>query len=142
MTSCVKLNAVISGDVNILDIDDRVYPILDIDKSRHTILYMLCKDSSHDEPYTGYIVPLNWGNAIDCDSDYGVFYLNPNQVVEASNYLNTLEDATIKSMYDFNAMVEDEVYPIMADDDPEENYEYIHSYLMEIKEFYSETAMK
>lgn len=36
----------------------------------------------------------------------------------------------------------DNVYPVMADEDPEEFYEYIISNLLELKKFYQEAAAR
>ena len=44
--------------------------------------------------------------------------------------------------YNFSEMLEDEVYPIVEDEDEKEFFDYIYSYLLEIKEFYKKTIEK
>lgn len=137
-----KLEAIIKCEEDILDIDPKDYAVLDIDKSWQAIQYLLCQDIDEGPPPMGYVVPMMVENAIDCDLDFGAFYLTSEQVEEGYDYLNTLDEETVKEMYDFQAMVADEVYPIATDDDEEEFYRYIYSYLMDIKAFYKEATDK
>lgn len=137
-----KLEAIIKCEEDILDIDPKDCAVLDIDKSWQAIQYLLFRDIDEGPPPMGYVVPMMTDNAIDCELDFGAFYLTSEQVEEAYDYLNGLDEETIKDMYDFQAMVADEVYPIATDDDEDEFYQYIYSYLMDIKEFYKEAADK
>ena len=81
-------------------------------------------------------------NVIDCELDFGAFYITAQQVKEAYDYLQTLNDDSIKGMYHFKSMVEAELYPITQGEDESEFYEYIHLYLLELIEFYKEATQK
>lgn len=143
--------AIINGEEDIFDLEDNAengaqegYSIFDVDKAWAVIQYILCKDTDEGELPMGYVIPMRLENAIDCDLDFGAFYLTAEQVKEACDYLHTLSNSTIKQMYDvhFQSMVEDEIYPIVQDEDENEFYEYIHSHLLELREFYKEAAQK
>lgn len=138
------LNQIISGEESLLDfIDSDAYETLDIDKSWHAVHYLLCGEISDGEPPMGYAVPMLNENNIDCEEDFiGAFYLTPRQVEEASGFLNALSDDDLKKMYDFGSMLKDEIYPLTEDDEESEIYEYIYSYLEEIKEYFGRAAEK
>lgn len=115
---------------------------MDVDKAWHAIHYLLCGDPWEEgEPPMSYVVPMLEGQRLE-DSDIEACYLTPEQTAQASAYLQTLSDQMLKEMYDFQSMVEDEVYPVFADDDPDELYEYIYDNLMVLKDFYEQAAKK
>lgn len=139
-----RLQAVIAGEEDILELEERAAQneeqsgcmILDIDKTWQAIQYLLCKDIDEGEAPMGYVVPMMVDNALDCELDFGAFYLAPGQVREACGYLETLDDDTIKSLYDFKSMKEEGVYPIIEGEDEDEFYQYIYAHLMALKDFY------
>lgn len=146
-----KLAAIMNGKEDIIDLEENAengaqegYSIFDVDKAWAAIQYILCKDTNEGELPMGYVIPMGLENAIDCDLDFGAFYLTAGQVQEVCDYLHTLSNRMIKQMYDvyFQSMVEDEVYPIVQDEDENEFYEYIHSHLLALREFYKEAAQK
>ena len=55
-------------------------------------------------------------------------------------YLDSLDEDKLKGMFDFGAMLADEVYPIMDERDEDGFFEYLRDYVKEIKKFYKETA--
>lgn len=44
--------------------------------------------------------------------------------------------------YDFDAMLQDDIYPIASDGDKDEFFDYLFTYLKEIKFFYEKAASK
>lgn len=136
------LNRIVSGEQDILEIDPKQYPALDIDKSWHAIHYLLCGEAGDGRPPMGYVVPLSDDTAIECNLDYGAFGLTAQQVQEAAEYLNTLDDAAIKELYDFPAMLENDIYPLYSGDNEAEFYEYLHANLVEVKNYFAQMAEK
>ncbi len=136
------LQDIINEEVDILDLDEDNSLMIDIDKSWQAIHYLLCEDIDEGDLPMGYVVPLLEDNLMDCDLDYGAYYLNNDQVGVALDYLNTLDDETLKELYDFNAMVIAEIYPIVDDEDQDEFYDYIYDYLQNIKMFYQEVVAR
>ncbi|MDE5700124.1 MAG: YfbM family protein [Lachnospiraceae bacterium] len=94
----------------------------------------------------GYVVPIRDENAIVPGisvSDIDLYYITAQQVKAASDFLNALDDDTLKRMYDFKAMRENKVYPLFGnepDTDAECLYENIHSCLMGIRDYFIQAA--
>lgn len=136
------LNQIIECEKEILDIDLNQCPTLNIDKTWQAIHYLLCKTVHDGKPPAGYVVPMIVDNSIDCELDFGAFYITSRQVKEASDFLNSLNDDDLKKMYDFKSMLKDEVYPLVENDEETEFYEYIYFYLAELRKYFKQTAEK
>ena len=132
------LQQIIHGDKDIYDIIFN--PCINIEKSWDAIHYILCKDRFYGKAPMKYIVPKD--NVIDCDLDYGASYITVEQVKEASDFLNSLDDNTLKEMYDFKALQRNKVYPLTDLDKEDDFYEYIYFYLMILKKYFAETAQQ
>ncbi len=136
------LTAIQNGEEPIPENAKAGFETLDIDKTWHSIHYLLCKRADEGEPPMGYVVPLRASNAINCEMEYGAFYLTATQVQAACDYLCTLDDDTVKQMYNFQDMVKNNIYPIIPNENENDFYEYMSSYLFELKDFYKRTAQK
>lgn len=139
------LSQIINGEKSILEIDPMQYNPLDVDKSWQAIHYLLCKDVENGKPPMGYVVPIRDENELDCELEFEAFYITSQQVKEAANYLNSLDDNVLKSMYDFKSMQENAVYPLHRNEnkiDARCLYEYIYSYLTKLKAYFNQTAEK
>ena len=82
---------------------------------------------------------------MNCELDFGAFYLTASQVKEASYYLNALDDRTLMNMYDFKLMKEKRIYPLSGNEnanDVDAFYEYIYSYLEKLKKYFEQMAEK
>ena len=136
------LSQIINGEYDILDFDSKQYQTLDIDKSWQAIHYLLCKNIENGLPPMGYVVPMRNENKLDCELDYGAFYITAQQVKEASDFLNSLDDTALKSMYDFKSMQENEVYPLYKNEEDPGFYEYLYFHLTELRKYFHQTAEK
>lgn len=137
------LRQIINGNKDIFDIDPTRHQPLNIDKSWGAIQYLLCKDVDGGEPPMSYVVPIRDENELDCELGFNVYYITAKQVKEAANYLKSLDDNTLLNMYDFKMMKENDIYPLYGKENENEAgvfYEYIYSYLIEIKKFFELTA--
>ena len=114
--------------------------MLDIDKSWQAVHYLLCGSIDDGEPPMGYVVPIRDENFIESGMEFGAFFADAEQVREAAEYLDSLGEDELKGMFDFGAMLRDEVYPIMDEDDEDGFFEYLCGYIWKIKKFYKETA--
>lgn len=135
-----ELDKILNGDKDFDDIES--VETLDIDKSWQAIQYLLGGDIDEIEGPLGYVVPMLVDNAIDCDSEFGAFYITIEQIKEAYEALLPLTKEDLLEKYNFSEMLEDEVYPIVEDDNEKEFFDYIYSYLLAIKEFYKKTIEK
>lgn len=138
------LQQIMHGELDILRIDPRKYPTLEIDKSWQAIHYLLCQVPDQGEPPMGYVVPLRDEQELDCELDYGASYLTAQQVKEASDFLTSLDDGMLKDRYDFQSMQAHQVYPLygMKPEDAEVFYQYLYSNVMELKTYFQEIAEK
>ena len=76
-----ELDKVLNGNKDFDDIES--IETLDIDKSWQAIQYLLGGDICEIEGPLGYVVPMLVDNAIDCDSEFGAFYITTEQIKEA-----------------------------------------------------------
>ncbi len=60
----------------------------------------------------GYVVPIRDDNELDCELELGAYYITAQQVKEATDFLNSLDDKSLENMYDFKSMQENAVYPL------------------------------
>ncbi len=112
---------------------------LDIDKSWQGIHYLLCGSIDDGAPPLGYVVPMLDEQNIEFEP-FGAFYLHPAQVAEASQAISGLTEERAKELYAFDKMVEDAVYPIVEGEDGAAFFDYIWTYLREIKQFYTQAS--
>lgn len=137
-----ELKRIRSGEIDIFDMNPEDYRTLDIDKSWQAVHYLLCGDIDDGEPPMGYVVPIRDENFIESGMEFGAFFADAEQVREAAEYLDSLGGDELKGMFDFGAMLRDEVYPIMDEDDEDGFFEYLCGYIGKIKKFYKETAKR
>lgn len=93
----------------------------------------------------GYVVPIRDDNELDCELDFEAFYITAQQVKEATNFLNSLDDNVLENIYDFKSMQENAVYPLHGNKNEMDTgffYEYIYSYLIKLREYFNQTAEK
>jgi len=138
-----KVQQIAAGDIALKNLNINDYPGLDIDRSWEAIHFLLCKDISDGEPPLGYVVPLTSDKGINFGS-FGAFSLRAEQVAEALHAIAELDEAQLRSRYDFPAMVKDEVYPLEAgmvsDEDEEAFFAYMLQHFNEIRRFYNQTV--
>jgi len=131
------LAQLIEGHIDFENPNPPIRHTLEIDKAYYLIQYLLCGCVEGGEPPMGYVVPIRDENVLPtpfCDCD--MYFLRARQVQEASAFLDTLDILTLKNRFDFAAMKEKEIYPIIeADTDADGYFEYLSGYLAEIREF-------
>ncbi|WP_239256836.1 YfbM family protein [Listeria ilorinensis] len=109
------------------------------DKSWEAIHYLLTGDIADGEPPLGYVIPLN-ENVETLAEPRAIMsvILTPEQVREAAAGIAPIDAAAFRELFDFHAMVEDELYPLSPDEDEKELYEYIWAHFSTLKTFYQE----
>ncbi|MCI8530712.1 MAG: DUF1877 family protein [Lachnospiraceae bacterium] len=133
------LRQIINGDKDIFEIDPMQYQPLYVDKSWQAIQYLLCKDVDGGEPPMGYVVPIRDENKLNCEFDFGAFYITAEQVKEAADYLNSLDDNILLKL-----MKENKILNPLHGKENETGvfYEYIYFYLSELKKYFARMAEK
>ncbi len=134
------LQQVLDSETEIFDLDPELYPTLDIDKSWEAIHFLLCGKIDDGELPLGYIVPLHEENCMDVDMEYGAYYLNNGQVAEALSVMRGFTEESLKAKYDLKDFLDNDVYPVVEDEDENEFFEYLYDNFEAIKAFYGEVA--
>lgn len=112
---------------------------LDIDKAWQGIHYALTGELIGGEQPLSYVVPMIDNQGLDL-GDFGAFYLYPAQVqntAEAIKDFTQEEFATLFAKYD---PLQEEVYPVTAEDDAEEFFAYLYQYFTDIQSYYQNVA--
>ncbi|MFD0715308.1 YfbM family protein [Paenibacillus sp. GCM10027626] len=136
-----EINQLASAEIKLEDLDPYDREKLDIDKSWEAIHYMLCGDISDGEPPFGYIVPLGNDNYLEF-AEFGAFYLKPEQVAEGYQAIKPLTRSDCLALYNFEAMLKDEVYPLFSGDEEsgDQFFDYIFSYLEQIRNYFEKAV--
>jgi hypothetical protein len=134
------LQQVMDNTIDLMDIDPELYPTLDIDQSWEAIHFLLCGTLEDGEPPLGYVVPLHEDNYLDVEMEYGAYHLDNGQVKEALSGLRTVTEEELRARFDIKTFVENDVYPVVEDEDGEELFNYLYDHLQSIQAFYGEVA--
>ncbi|MDM5154425.1 DUF1877 family protein [Bacillus sp. DX1.1] len=105
------------------------------DKLPHFVLY---GEIDGAEPPLEYVVPLN-DSTID-DNSFGTSSLTSKQVKKAYVAIKDISKNDFKKLYNFQELMDEQLYPLIEDDNPDEIFEYIYSYFLEIKELYKQAV--
>lgn len=136
-----QIKQLADGEIVLEQLDPADSDVLNISKSWQSIHYLLCGDIDEGEPPFGYVVPMLDDHILDF-GEFGAFYIHHEHVVEGYNALSTLSKNDVFERYDFDAMLQDDIYPIVSDGDKDEFFDYLFTYLKEIKFFYEKAASK
>ncbi|MGI6699208.1 MAG: YfbM family protein [Christensenellales bacterium] len=143
-----SLQALISGETDVFELEraalsgESEHQFIDVDKCWQAIHFLLCQKAYEGETPMGYVVPLRDINACAIETNYGAFFLHPEQVREASGYLQTLTEEKIKAMYDYQAMLDAAIYPLLPGEEDDDFFDYVYGYFSPLKDFYLNAAQK
>ena len=115
-----------------------------IDKSWHAIHYTLTGEV-WEVPEDNILAQLILGGepVNEEDMGYGPARLLPKEVVsQLAEAMNGLDEAAFREKFNMKDMVENEVYPVMEDEDEELFFRYVWENFDALKEFFEETAKK
>ena len=135
-TDSDMLQQIENGALDLLDIDSEEHPTLDIDKSWQAIHFLLCDDIADGEPPFGYVVPMRDENALDIEMDFGAFALTSVETREAYECIKNIGEEELREKYDFQSFIDNEIYPVIDDEDMDDFFDYIYENFKSIQEFY------
>ena len=127
---------------DLLNINIDEYPSIDIDKSWQGIHFLLCNSEAEGELPLGNVVPMRSENALDVEIEdfIGVFVLSSKQVSEAYEAIKNINEEEVRSMYNFESFMENEIYPIVEDEDTDDFFDYIYENFKSVQEFYKSVS--
>lgn len=128
-----------NNEINVFDINTDEQNSLDIDKSWHALYYTLSLMSA-DNGDLKYVVPMCDEVEIQCNSELPVFGLSLSQTAQVAKAVSGITKEDFLQNYHFSEMAENDVYPIMSDEESEEFFEYIYGYFTVIQKFFSKAA--
>jgi len=131
-----------SENLHLFDAVPDEYPRLEIDKAWEAIHFLLCGVSSDGEPPLGYVVPLRGENALDIEEivcDIEAFALTHQQVQEAYHCIKDVGERELRSMFNFQSFVDNDIYASQGDDE-DVFFEYISGYFRLIPDFFKDAS--
>ena len=147
MTDSETIEQILSGELSAEDIlydedDNEPEDFIDIDKSWHAIHFTLTgeiDEGDEDNPLSKVV--MNGQLLGDEDVGYGPpMYLTVSEVKETNEALQAVSNDDFAAKFDLAAMQENEIYPIIDDENPDEFLEYCLSYFGMVKEFFEKAA--
>ena len=118
--------------------------MLCIDKAWHAIHFTLTGEEweiSEDNPLSQVVLggePVN-----DEDMGYGPMRLIPKELVsQIADALEEVDEADFRSKFNLKDMVQNQIYPVMNDDNEEQFFEYVWELFAELKKFYKDASEK
>ena len=113
--------------------------IIDIDKAWHAIQFTLtgCPYGGDDDNIFSKLVLS--GNVLTDDekelAEFSAMLISVDDVKKLSEALNKLTEEEFRNNFDIDDMLENDIYPIMEDEDEDGFFEYVWGWLGELKEF-------
>ncbi len=127
---------------SILFTEDYKDNILDIDKAWHAIHFVLTGEAW--EAPSGELlasVVLGGKPVNDEDMGYGPARLLDQELVkELAKALEPWDKAAFREKFHVKDMIENQIYPVMDNENEEEFFEYVSFYFLELKKFFKEAA--
>lgn len=118
--------------------------LVSIDKAWHAIHYILTGEI-WEIPEDNILANLVLGGEPVNDDDMGygpARLLSKEMVSQLSNAMKDWDEAAFRAKFDKNVMVENEIYPMMEDEDEEIFFQYVWENFDALKQFFKETAEK
>lgn len=133
------IEGIMSGEILLNKLNPDDYYKLDIDKTWEAIHFMLCGERFDGEPPLGYVVPMLLDRNVDY-GEYGAFCVLAEEVSEAYEQIANMDKEQLRQRYDFPAMEQQQIYPIIEDEDGDELFEYIWSHFTSIQAYFKEVV--
>lgn len=118
--------------------------MLCVDKAWHAIHFILAGEAwevSKDEPVSQAVLggePVN-----DDDMGYGPMRLIPKELVsQIADALDEMDESDFRGKFNLSDMMEEQIYPLMDNEDEEQFFEYVWEMFVELQKFYRDAAEK
>ncbi|EQF23154.1 hypothetical protein QEW_3781 [Clostridioides difficile CD160] len=114
---------------------------INIDKAWHAIHFTLtgCPFGGDDDNIFSKLV-LSGNVLVEIDEEPPAMLITANDVKKLSEAMNNLEEQMFRTKFNIGEMLENNIYPVMDDENEEEFFEYIWANLIELKKFIEEAA--
>lgn len=115
---------------------------LDIDKAWHAIHFTLTGELYDCDPADPFSKVVLGGKLVnDEDIGYGpATFFTPDEVRTAYRAIAPLNETDFRARFDLAAMKENDIYPVMDDEDEEPFFGYIWHYFQAVQKFYKQAG--
>lgn len=109
---------------------------INIDKAWHAIQFTLtgCPFGGDDDNIFSKLV-LSGNVFMEIEGEFYPMLITAKDVKKLSEAMNNLEEQEFRRKFSVNEMLENEIYPVMDDEDEDEFFEYVWANLIELKNF-------
>jgi len=138
-TNSENIKKIQSGIIDLTDYifsDEQERNIIDIDKTWHAIHFTLTGDPFGGDADNIFSKLVLSGNMLEnTDKEFSAMLIEADDVKKTSHELLNMTEQQFRKMFDIIKMRENEIYPIMDDEDENDFFEYVWGYLSDLKQF-------
>ncbi|NMS91372.1 YfbM family protein [Clostridioides difficile] len=129
-----NLQGLVFGD---MDEDNTI----SIDKAWHAIHFTLtgCPFGGEDDNIFSKLV-MSGNVFMEIDGEPPAMLITADDVKKLSEAMNSLEEQKFREKFNISEMLENNIYPVMDDENEEEFFDYVWANLIELKKFIEEAA--
>ncbi len=136
------LEKIKNGSTGIVFQDDMEEQLLDIDKAWHAI-HFLVTGHKYDSDEGDVLGSLIFGETPVNDDDLGygpAMLVEKEKVSQIAKALDGWDKDRFRERFHMKDLIENEIYPVMDDEDEEQFFTYVWEYFLFLKEFYQQAA--
>ncbi|MER0280130.1 YfbM family protein [Clostridioides difficile] len=114
---------------------------ISIDKAWHAIHFTLtgCPFGGEDDNIFSKLV-MSGNVFMEIDGEPPAMLITANDVKKLSEAMDSLEEQQFREKFNISEMLENNIYPVMDDENEEEFFDYVWANLIELKKFIEEAA--
>lgn len=129
------------------DLSDFIYDesgkddVLDVDKAWHAIQFTLNgapQGGDYDNIFSRLVLSGNM--LLDGGDEFSAMLISADDVKELAPALAELTWEDVRGRFSVEDMLDNDIYPVTEEEDEEEFFEYVWSYLSEMKAFFEKAA--
>lgn len=115
--------------------------VLDVDRAWHAIQFTLTGAPFGGDPDNVFSRLVLGGNTLfDDDDEFSARLIAPGDVKELAAALEDLTWEDVRGRFSVSDMLDQDIYPVTEEENEEEFFDYVWSYLTDMKIFFSDAA--
>ncbi|WP_346664929.1 YfbM family protein [uncultured Mailhella sp.] len=115
--------------------------VLDVDRAWHAIQFTLNGAASGGDPDNVFSRLVLSGNTLfDDDDEFAARLIAPGDVKELAAALEDLTWEDVRGRFSVSDMLDQNIYPVTEEENEDEFFDYVWSYLSDMKDFFDDAA--
>ena len=115
--------------------------VLDVDRAWHAIQFTLTGAASGGDSDNVFSRLVLSGNTLfDDDDEFSARLIAPGDVKELAAALEDLTWEDVRGRFNVSDMLDQDIYPVTEEENEEEFFDYVWSYLSDMKDFFDDAA--